>query len=132
MAPATAGTGVCASFTPKRLKKYGLIRWCRLTLNRANKCCLAVSATLLVSKGMAEEHATELLTELYEWQTRPEFQYHHAWHEHTLLLWDNRSVLHRANGGYDGFDRLLHRTTIYAEQSELLAVFQDGRSPVTA
>ena len=68
-------------------------------------------------EGMAEEHATKLLTELYEWQTRPEFQYHHAWHEHTLLLWDNRSVLHRANGGYDGFDRLLHRTTIYAEQS---------------
>ena len=27
-------------------------------------------------------------------------------------LWDNRSVLHRATGGYEGHDRLLHRTTI--------------------
>jgi taurine dioxygenase len=31
-----------------------------------------------------------------------------------LLMWDNRSVLHSASGGYDGFDRLLHRTTIAA------------------
>jgi taurine dioxygenase len=27
-------------------------------------------------------------------------------------MWDNRTVLHKANGGYDGHDRLLHRTTI--------------------
>ncbi|MEO1305615.1 MAG: TauD/TfdA family dioxygenase, partial [Pseudomonadota bacterium] len=26
--------------------------------------------------------------------------------------WDNRSVIHMATGGYDGYDRLLHRTTI--------------------
>ena len=31
-----------------------------------------------------------------------------------LIMWDNRSVLHRATGGYDGYDRLLHRTTIAA------------------
>ena len=34
-----------------------------------------------------------------------------------LVLWDNRSVLHRATGGYEGHDRLLHRTTIGAEVS---------------
>ncbi len=66
-------------------------------------------------EGMPEAQALALLTELYEWQTREEFQYHHEWHAGTLLLWDNRSVLHRANGGYAGYDRLLHRTTIYAE-----------------
>ncbi len=26
--------------------------------------------------------------------------------------WDNRCILHRASGGYDGHERLLHRTTI--------------------
>jgi taurine dioxygenase len=66
-------------------------------------------------EGMPDDQATELLTELYEWQTREEFQYHHQWHQNTFLLWDNRSVLHRANGGYDGYDRLLHRTTIYSQ-----------------
>jgi taurine dioxygenase len=29
-----------------------------------------------------------------------------------LVMWDNRSVLHMATGGFDGYDRLLHRTTI--------------------
>ena len=29
-----------------------------------------------------------------------------------LVLWDNRCVLHRATGGYEGYDRLLHRLTI--------------------
>lgn len=64
-------------------------------------------------QGMSEDQAIPLLTELYQWQTRDEFMYHHKWAPNTLLLWDNRSVLHRANGGYDGHDRLLHRTTIY-------------------
>ncbi len=66
-------------------------------------------------EGMEQEEAMTLLTQLYEWQTREEFQYHHKWQANTLVLWDNRSVLHKANGGYEGFDRLLHRTTIYAE-----------------
>jgi taurine dioxygenase len=29
-----------------------------------------------------------------------------------LVMWDNRAVLHRATGGFDGHERLLHRTTI--------------------
>ncbi|MCH2456968.1 MAG: TauD/TfdA family dioxygenase, partial [Henriciella sp.] len=43
---------------------------------------------------------------------RPEFQYRHKWSAGTLLMWDNRSCLHMATGGYQGHDRLLHRTTI--------------------
>ncbi len=62
--------------------------------------------------GVDNEEATDLLTELYQWQTRPEFQYHHSWQADMLVMWDNRSVLHRATAGYEGYDRLLHRTTI--------------------
>ncbi len=54
----------------------------------------------------------ELLGELYQWQTREEFQYRHKWQENMLVMWDNRSVLHMATGGYEGHARLLHRTTI--------------------
>lgn len=65
-------------------------------------------------EGMEGDEEVALLTDLYNWQTREEFQYRHQWQAGTLLMWDNRSVLHAATGGYDGHDRLLHRTTIGA------------------
>jgi taurine dioxygenase len=65
-------------------------------------------------ENMAPEESTALLGELYQWQTRPEFQHRRAWRENMLVMWDNRSVLHRATGGYEGRRRLLHRTTIGA------------------
>lgn len=64
--------------------------------------------------GVPEEEARELLTELFEWQCRDEFVYRHRWEPHMLVMWDNRSVLHKATGGYDGHERILHRTTIAA------------------
>ncbi len=67
--------------------------------------------------GMDEEQGFALLTELYRWQTRPEFQYRHKWQPDMLLMWDNRSCLHMATGGYEGHDRLLHRTTIGTQAS---------------
>ncbi len=64
--------------------------------------------------GMDGGEARDLLRELYAWQTRDEFVYRHRWLPKMLVMWDNRSVLHRATGGYDGYDRILHRTTIGA------------------
>lgn len=63
-------------------------------------------------EGVPDDEALGLLMELAAHQTRPEFVYSHQWSAGTVLLWDNRSVLHRATGGYEGYDRLLHRTTI--------------------
>lgn len=63
-------------------------------------------------EDMEQEEAHALITELYGWQTQPAFQYQHKWAKNMLVLWDNRSVLHRAYGGYDGYDREMHRTTI--------------------
>jgi taurine dioxygenase len=64
--------------------------------------------------GMDDAEAVPLLLELYHWQGRDAFQYRHRWQPNMLLMWDNRSVLHAATGGYDGHHRLLHRTTIAA------------------
>ncbi len=69
---------------------------------------------ILGFEGMEEDASMDLLTELYRWQTRPEFQYRHKWQKDMLVMWDNRSLLHMATGGYKGHDRLLHRTTIGA------------------
>lgn len=65
-------------------------------------------------EGMDPAEGWDLVTEIYRWQTRPEFQYRHRWQEGMLVMWDNRSTLHMATGGYAGHDRLLHRTTIGA------------------
>lgn len=64
--------------------------------------------------GMTDEESRPLLAEWYQWQTRDEFVYRHRWQPNMLVMWDNRSVLHRATGGYEGHERLLHRTTIGA------------------
>ena len=65
-------------------------------------------------EGMDDAEARPLLLELYHWQGREAFQYRHVWSPGMLVMWDNRSVLHAATGGYDGHDRRLHRTTIAA------------------
>jgi taurine dioxygenase len=64
--------------------------------------------------GMDDAEALPLLIELYQFQGQEAFVYRHKWQPGMLLMWDNRSVLHAATGGYDGHHRLLHRTTIAA------------------
>ena len=64
--------------------------------------------------GMDDEDAFPLLREVAAWQSREEFVYRHVWEPDMLIMWDNRSLLHRATGGYDGHRRELHRTTIAA------------------
>ena len=68
--------------------------------------------------GLEKEESDALLMELYAHQSQPEFVYAHRWQPGMLVMWDNRSLLHAATGGYDGYDRLLHRTTISDTQFE--------------
>ena len=65
-------------------------------------------------EGMAQDGAIPMLLELQQWQGAAQFTYTHKWEPGMLLMWDNRSVLHRATGGYEGHRRELHRTTIAA------------------
>ena len=65
-------------------------------------------------EGMADEQAIPLLLDLQKWQGDERFVYAHQWEPGMLIMWDNRSVLHKATGGYEGHRRELHRTTIAA------------------
>ncbi|MCI5045204.1 MAG: TauD/TfdA family dioxygenase [Aquisalinus sp.] len=62
--------------------------------------------------GMSDEEYGPTIMEYYAQQTKEELVYSHPWEEDMVVIWDNRSVLHSATGGYDGYDRLLHRTTV--------------------
>lgn len=63
-------------------------------------------------QDMPQAEAEKLLMELHAWQTQEQFQYRHKWQKNMFVMWDNRSVLHMATGGYQGYARYLHRTTI--------------------
>lgn len=66
-------------------------------------------------EDMYPAEAAALLGFLSTHITQEKFQHRHKWQPETLLLWDNRTVLHTASGGYDGYERVLHRTTIAGE-----------------
>ena len=51
--------------------------------------------------GMPEEDALALLAQLLDHSTQPRFQYRHQWRPGDLIMWDNRCLLHKANGDYD-------------------------------
>ena len=60
--------------------------------------------------GMAESDALGLLDELLAHATQPQYQYRHQWRQGDMVMWDNRCLLHKANGDYDmGQVRYLYR-----------------------
>jgi len=63
--------------------------------------------------GMARAEARRLLHEITEFCTQPRFIYSHPWRQHDLVIWDNRSALHRATT-FDKtqYRRKMHRTTV--------------------
>ncbi|MEO8164513.1 MAG: TauD/TfdA family dioxygenase [Betaproteobacteria bacterium] len=62
--------------------------------------------------GIPDHEAAPLLQELFAHQAKPEYVYRHKWSPAMLIMWDNRSVIHAATGGYEGHRRLLHRITV--------------------
>jgi len=79
------------------------------------KECLFINPVYSINiEGFSEDESQELLWELYEHMTQDRFVYEHVWNEDMLIMWDNRTVMHQASGGYDGYDRLLHRITLAA------------------
>lgn len=64
-------------------------------------------------EGMPVEESAPLVTFIQEFSVQPQFTYCHKWRVGDIVLWDNRSAMHRATY-YDpvAYRRLLHRTTI--------------------
>jgi taurine dioxygenase len=69
-------------------------------------------------EGMPDSAAFPLLMDLQKWQGDDRFVFAQKWEPGMLVMWDNRSVLHKATGGYEGHRRELHRTTIAAWAGE--------------
>lgn len=63
-------------------------------------------------KGMGESESRDILDKIFDHQTKDKYVYRHKWTNGDFVLWDNRCLLHKATGGYQGSRRLLHRITI--------------------
>jgi taurine dioxygenase len=66
--------------------------------------------------GMDDAEAQQLIDDLKDFATRPEFVYRHRWQVGDALLWDNRCVQHCATPFDDAtYQRRMHRTTLEGE-----------------
>ena len=63
-------------------------------------------------EGMDEDESRELLDELFEHATKPEFIYRHKWQPGQIVASDNRATMHSATGGYEGKPRTLWRMIV--------------------
>jgi len=66
--------------------------------------------------GMPDEAALDLVAELMAHATQPKYEYRHQWRYGDMVLWDNRSVMHKANPDYDMNERrYLYRLMLKGE-----------------
>jgi taurine dioxygenase len=65
---------------------------------------------------MEDEEALELVGELMVHATQPKYEYRHQWRHGDMVIWDNRSVMHKANPDYDMTERrYLYRLMLKGE-----------------
>jgi taurine dioxygenase len=66
--------------------------------------------------GMPDDEAQALIKELMAHATQKKYEYRHRWRYGDMVIWDNRSLMHQANGDYDMKEtRHLYRIMIVGE-----------------
>ncbi|HLY46245.1 MAG TPA: TauD/TfdA family dioxygenase [Stellaceae bacterium] len=66
--------------------------------------------------GMPDDEALDLVAELMAHATQQQYEYRHQWRYGDMVLWDNRSVMHKANPDYDMNERrYLYRLMLKGE-----------------
>ena len=69
------------------------------------------------TEGMPVEEGRQILDELREFATQPQFVYTQQWKPGDAMLWDNRCTLHRATlFDVEKYNRLCYRVTVRSEQ----------------
>ena len=67
-------------------------------------------------EGMTQAESRPLLDALYAQATRPDYCCRFRWRNGSVAVWDNRCTMHLAVNDYDGYRRLLYRTTVGGER----------------
>ena len=100
-------------YTPEDLAKYPSVRWPIVRENSSSgRRSLFIGAHAMGVDGYPVPEGRLLLADLLEEATRPAYVYRHVWQEGDLVIWDNRSVLHRGRPYDLTRKRVLRRTTV--------------------
>lgn len=59
-----------------------------------------------------QEESLQLLDELMQFATRPEFVYRHRWRANDVVVWDNRYTMHRGRPFDESYRRSMRRATV--------------------
>jgi alpha-ketoglutarate-dependent 2,4-dichlorophenoxyacetate dioxygenase len=94
-----------AMFKPVRQR---LVRTHPVTGRRS----LFLSSHIGTIVGWQIPEARDLIRELIEHATKPQFVYAHAWGKYDLVIWDNRHTMHRVRRFDESQPRDMRRTTV--------------------
>ena len=68
--------------------------------------------------GMDMTDSNNLLSYLFSFMTKPQYQVRFKWTPHTLALWDNRCTMHYAIGDYMPHRRVMNRITVLNDKRD--------------
>lgn len=98
------------------------VRWRLNWRNPSNdRRALYVASHAYAIDGMDDRDARQLLAQLLDEATRPEFVYSHKWRQGDAVMWDNRAMLHRGRPWDYKRERSMVRTTISATEADGLS-----------
>ena len=67
-----------------------------MVLDQGHKLSLYIGSHVSDVEGMTTSESRKLIDRLLSFATQKQFIYRHTWCLHDLVMWDNRSVIHRA------------------------------------
>jgi alpha-ketoglutarate-dependent 2,4-dichlorophenoxyacetate dioxygenase len=100
-------------------KQMPPVRWRMNWRNPVNgRRALYIASHAYAIDGMDDRDARQLLAQLVDETTRPEFVYTHKWRQGDAMIWDNRAMLHRGRPWDYAKERTMVRTTISATAAD--------------
>lgn len=108
--------------TPEERAKLPPQKWRMSWRNPVNGSeSFYVASYVFGVEGMPDQEAQELVAELIEGATKPEYVYTHTWEVGDVLIWDNRATMHRAEPWPWEFPHGVARTTVVATEADGVA-----------
>jgi taurine dioxygenase len=68
--------------------------------------------------GLPHAESEALIDELFSYMVQPGAEYRHVWQRGDIVVWDNRSSIHSATGGYPINERRIHWRVTIMEDAE--------------